>query len=68
MEIVFTILLVIYLFSAFGTIEPICDKDVAMNFYTFFIIFMPILNTYLAIKYAKWSEVKKIFKNKEKNN
>ena len=66
MEIVLIILLVFYLFSAFGTIEPICDRDVEMNFFTFIIVFTPILNTYLAIKYAKWGEVKKLFEEKKK--
>lgn len=57
------ILIVLYVTSVFGCIEPLASRKVELNLPILLLILCPIVNTIIALKYAKWSDVKKIFTN-----
>lgn len=46
-------------------IEPLVSKDIELTLPVLLLIMCPIVNTIIALKYAKWSDVKRVFKNKD---
>ena len=64
MTIIFVFLIVLYLSSIFGCIEPLVSRDIELNFPVILLVLCPILNTIIALRDAKWSDVKRIFKSK----
>ena len=61
----FVILIVLYVLSIFTCIEPLVSKDIELTLPVLLLIMCPIVNTIIALKYAKWSDVKRVFKNKD---
>lgn len=59
------ILIVLYILSVFTCIEPLANKDIELTFPVLLLIMCPIVNTIIALKYAKWSDVKRVFKSKD---
>lgn len=59
------ILIVLYVSSIFTCIEPLVSKDIELTFPVLLLIMCPIVNTIIALKYAKWSDVKRVFKSKD---
>lgn len=59
------ILIVLYVLSVFTCIEPLVSKDIELTLPVLLLIICPIVNTIIALKYAKWSDVKRVFKNKD---
>lgn len=59
------ILIVLYVSSIFTSIEPLVSKDIELTFPVLLLIMCPIVNTIIALKYAKWSDVKRVFKSKD---
>ena len=61
----FVILIVLYVLSIFTCIEPLVSKDIELTLPVLLLIMCPIVNTIIALKYAKWSDVMRVFKNKD---
>ena len=59
------ILIVLYVMSMFCCLEPLASKDIELTFPVLLLIMCPIVNTIIALKYAKWSDVKRVFKSKD---
>ena len=59
------ILIVLYVTSIFGCIEPLARRKFELNLPVLLLILCPIVNTIIALRYAKWSDVKRVFKSKE---
>ena len=59
------ILIVLYVSSIFTCIDPLVSKDIELTLPVLLLIMCPIVNTIIALKYAKWSDVKRVFKNKD---
>ena len=59
------ILIVLYVSSIFTCIEPLVSKGIELTFPVLLLIMCPIVNTIIALKYAKWSDVKRVFKSKD---
>lgn len=60
------ILILLYVSSIFCCIEPLVSKDIEITLPVLLLIMCPIVNTIIALKYAKWSDVKRVFKSKDK--
>lgn len=56
MEALILVFIALYIFSCFGSIEYMVDRDVDLSILTLIIVICPILNTILAIKNVKFSE------------
>ena len=65
MIMTFVFLIVLYLSSIFGCIEPLVSRDIELNFPVILLVLCPIVNTIIALRDAKWSEIKRVFKSKE---
>lgn len=65
MYLLSVILIVLYVLSMFCCLEPLASKDIELTFPVLLLIMCPIVNTIIALKYAKWSDVKRIFKSKD---
>ena len=65
MFMTFVFLIVLYLSSIFGCIEPLVSRDIELNFPVILLVLCPIVNTIIALRDAKWSEIKRVFKSKE---
>lgn len=59
------ILIVLYVTSIFGTVEPLASRKIELNLPVLLLVLCPIVNTIIALRYAKWSDVKRIFKSKD---
>lgn len=59
------ILIVLYVTSIFGCIEPLASRKIELNLPVLLLVLCPIVNTIIALRYAKWSDVKRVFKSKE---
>lgn len=66
MKILILVLVALYLFSCFGSIEEMVDKDVDLSLLTLIIVMCPILNTILAIRNVKFKETIKKLKGGHK--
>ena len=60
-------LIVLYVSSIFGCIEPLASRKIELNFPVLLLVLCPIVNTIIALRYAKWSDVKRVF-TKSRNN
>ncbi len=65
MIMTFVFLIVLYVSSIFGCIEPLASRKFELNLPVLLLILCPIVNTIIALKYANWSDVKRVFKSKE---
>jgi len=54
------ILIVLYVTSIFGCIEPLASREIELNLPVLLLVLCPIVNTIIALRYAKWSDVKRI--------
>lgn len=59
------ILIVLYVSSIFTCIEPLASKGIELNLPVLLLVLCPIVNTIIALKCAKWSDVKRLFKSKD---
>lgn len=57
-------LIVLYVSSIFGCIEPLARREIELNLPVLLLVLCPIVNTIIALRYANWSDVKRIFKSK----
>ena len=62
-----SILFIVYIISIFGAIEIFVNKNIDMSFLSLMIVMLPIINTYICIRYSLKGELKDILK-KLKNN
>lgn len=59
------ILIVLYVTSIFGCMEPLASRNIELNLPVLLLVLCPIVNTIIALRYAKWSDVMRVFKNKD---
>ena len=59
------ILIVLYVTSIFGCIEPLASRKIELNLAVLLLVLCPIVNTIIAIKNANWSDAKRVFKSKD---
>jgi hypothetical protein len=59
------ILIVLYITSIFGCIEPLASRKIELNLPVLLLVLCPIVNTIIALRYAKWSDVERVFKSKD---
>ena len=57
------ILIVLYILSVFGCIEPLASRKFELNLPVLLLMMCPIVNTIIALRYANWSDVKRLFTN-----
>ena len=66
MIMTFVLLIVLYVSSIFCCAVSLASRKIELlNLPVLLLMLCPIVNTIIALRYAKWSDVKRVFKSKE---